>query len=122
MVAEEVLVEEATAEMTGARLSTVRVMTEEVATLELVSLATAVTDIEPLASSVLSTITLYGATVSSDPVPMPLIKNRTPAMAILSEAVALRVTAVPEITVPLVGVVTATAGAVTSGVAVVVNV
>ncbi len=59
-------------------------------------------------------VTLYGAVVSSAPSAIPSRRNWTPVTPVLSEAVAERVTVVPETVVPEVGVEREMEGAVVS--------
>jgi transcriptional regulator with XRE-family HTH domain len=59
---------------------------------------------------------LYGLAVSSAPTLTPSILNCTPAMLMLSLAVADTVTALPEMLAPLAGAVSATVGIIRSGV------
>ena len=80
------------------------------------SLAVAVREWVPFVAEVVFQVMEYGAVVSSVPRLVPSSLNWTPDTAMLSEAVAERVTVVPETVEPVVGAVREMVGGVVSGV------
>ena len=78
------------------------------------SRATAVSECTPLATPIVFQTLVYGLAVSSAPRLAPSSLNCTPITAMLSEAAALTVTAVPATVAPVAGAVIATVGGVAS--------
>src|SRR6267143_17210 len=97
----------------GAVLETVTVTGAEVARLPAASRATAVRVCEPLLAVVVSQGAEYGAAVTSAPTFTPSSRNCTPAIPMLSEALAVTLI-VPATMVPGAGEVMLTVGGVVS--------
>src|ERR1700731_2438360 len=95
---------------TGALLSTLTVTGGDEAIVPAGSLATAVSECEPLVVDVEFHAMLYGLTVSSVPMLTPSSLNCTPEIPRLSVAVADTFTALPETVAPFAGVVIVTTG------------